>query len=512
LQLGKGEFEGKRLVAAESLAETRSPQIPIVAGSIDYGMGWMLRSWRGHGVVEHGGNIDGFAASVAMLPEEGLGMVLLTNSSFTPLQGTAMNLVWEALLTDAYLPADAREGEDFSAFLGEYVSTLPGMKDNFQVLIKDGKLAVDVPGQTVYTLLPPDDDGWRYFEATDTVAVSFDENEAGEVIALRMHQGGMNFELLREGVVLPPQVDEADVRELLGGYESESGMSATVLISNGRLAVDIPGQMVYELDPPESSGDYHFHINYDFVVSFEPGKSMTIIQPGASNRFVRERRQAPALTLEQLHQKRKSAKRAKAFAKAGVLHFEQRAELINAGVSATGERWADPAGRLREAMEFGPLGTSLTVMTEEGAWSESSFEPSKRLKGVELAQLRQSLPHILFGDWREHYDSETYLRSESRDGRTLHVIELRKEGLPTTEIVVDGKSWDVVEVHGVQVVSNGLRLPLRVEFSDYRTVSGVRVPFVVKVTNQETGTTVVTTTKVEAKVAEDPARFVLPAG
>lgn len=516
-QLAEGEFEGQRLVSAEALAETRTKQIEVAPGSVDYGMGWMLREWEGRTVVEHGGNIDGFAASVALLPEEQLGMVLLTNVGFTPLQGTAMTEVWEALLTDAYLPPEVGEGgEDFSAFVGEYISTIPGMKENFSVEQKDGKLAVDVPGQMLYTLEPPDEDGWRYFEATDEVAVSFDTNEAGEVIALRLHQGGMSFELLREGVVLPPEVEASEVRELLGSYRAESGMSATVMISNGRLAVDIPGQMVYELELPDAQGDYHFRVSYDFVASFKPGESLTIIQPGATNIFTRDQDATPAATisLEQLHTKRKSAKRQAAFAKAGVIHWSAQLELINAGASGTSERWSDPSGQLREEMSLGPLGEGMSVVTSEGGFSESSFEPARKLQGVELLQSRLGVPQALFGDWREYYDSEELLRTMTRDGQELHVIELRKEGLPPREIYVDAKTWDVVEIHSVELSSKGLRIPTTTKLSDYRKVqgTGVRVPFRTETSNPYNGTAVVTLSEVEAKVAEDPQRFALPEG
>ena len=513
-QLGEGEFEGQRLVSAEALGETRTKQIEVAPGTVDYGMGWMLREWEGRAVVEHGGNIDGFAASVAMLPEEQLGMVLLTNVGYTPLQGTAMTQVWEALLTDAYLPVDPSSGEDFSAFVGEYISTIPGMKENFSVEQKDGKLAVDVPGQMLYTLEPPDEDGWRYFEATDEVAVSFDTNEAGEVIALRLHQGGMSFELLREGVVLPPEVEESEVRELLGSYRAESGMSATVMISNGRLAIDIPGQMVYELEQPDAQGDYHFRVSYDFVASFKPGESLTIIQPGATNIFKREQDAAPAasISLEQLHKKRKSARRQAAFVKAGVIHWSAQLELVNAGASGTSERWSDPSGQLREEMSLGALGEGMSVVSEEGGFSESSFEPARALEGLELVQNRLGVPQALFGDWREYYDSEELLRTMTRDGQELHVIELRKGELPPHEVYVDAKTWDVVEVHSVQLSPKGLRVPTTTKLSDYRKVKGVRVPFRTESSNPFNGTTVVTLSEVETKVAEDPQRFVLPEG
>jgi len=45
LQLGRGEYQGQRLISEEQLRETWTSQIEI-AGGIDYGLGWMLREWE----------------------------------------------------------------------------------------------------------------------------------------------------------------------------------------------------------------------------------------------------------------------------------------------------------------------------------------------------------------------------------------------------------------------------------------------------------------------------------
>lgn len=45
-----------------------------------YGLGWFVGTYRGHPLVSHGGNIDGFSAEVALLPNERIGLVILTNS------------------------------------------------------------------------------------------------------------------------------------------------------------------------------------------------------------------------------------------------------------------------------------------------------------------------------------------------------------------------------------------------------------------------------------------------
>jgi len=100
LQLSRGEVDGKRIVSKESIEATWSPQIEV-GGGAKYGLGWFVRDWNGHRVVEHGGNIDGYAAAVALMPDDGLGYVLLTNVSATKLQSASRAIVWESM-TDEF--------------------------------------------------------------------------------------------------------------------------------------------------------------------------------------------------------------------------------------------------------------------------------------------------------------------------------------------------------------------------------------------------------------------------
>ena len=107
LMLGGGVFEGKRLISEASFAELFKPRINV-AGQVDDGYGWFLRDWNGHRVAEHGGNIDGFNAEVALMPDQKLGFVLLTNVSASPLGTIAMETVWDNLVGAPNLPRRAR--------------------------------------------------------------------------------------------------------------------------------------------------------------------------------------------------------------------------------------------------------------------------------------------------------------------------------------------------------------------------------------------------------------------
>lgn len=97
LLLGGGAFEGKRLVSEKNFAEIFAQHIQI-APKVGYGLGWFVREWRGKKAIEHAGNIDGFNAVVMMLPEEKIGLVLLTNVTASPLTSEIRDIVFANLL------------------------------------------------------------------------------------------------------------------------------------------------------------------------------------------------------------------------------------------------------------------------------------------------------------------------------------------------------------------------------------------------------------------------------
>jgi CubicO group peptidase (beta-lactamase class C family) len=75
-----------------------------------YGLGWSLNDYRGRKLVSHGGGYDGMYSRVVLVPEDGLGMVILTNS----MTGIATALANHVV--DAYLGGQTR---DWSAVLLE---------------------------------------------------------------------------------------------------------------------------------------------------------------------------------------------------------------------------------------------------------------------------------------------------------------------------------------------------------------------------------------------------------
>jgi CubicO group peptidase (beta-lactamase class C family) len=66
----------------------------------DYALGWFLRDYRGRELVGHSGGVQGFVSRVMVVPEENLGVVILTNAE----EGGAMESILLHVL-DYYLSA-----------------------------------------------------------------------------------------------------------------------------------------------------------------------------------------------------------------------------------------------------------------------------------------------------------------------------------------------------------------------------------------------------------------------
>ncbi len=86
---------GQRVVSAQNLAECWQPAIeipvtPEVAAAapdvsdVSYCMGWSLARYGGRPVLSHTGGEDGFTCIIAFLPDDDLGLVVLTNVMYAP--------------------------------------------------------------------------------------------------------------------------------------------------------------------------------------------------------------------------------------------------------------------------------------------------------------------------------------------------------------------------------------------------------------------------------------------
>jgi CubicO group peptidase (beta-lactamase class C family) len=156
MQLNSGDsLSGERVVSAENLAECWTPHVALPATPPDlqpdfvsagYGLGWVAYDYGGRRFIGHSGGIDGFTTFIGFFPDDGLGLVVLSNEgpfprglSFAPLyvpnllmegrfglnvggndaavaQFQASERQWNDLAARA-MPVDA---DAIAPFLGEY--------------------------------------------------------------------------------------------------------------------------------------------------------------------------------------------------------------------------------------------------------------------------------------------------------------------------------------------------------------------------------------------------------
>ena len=93
MYLDNGQYGGRQVLSENALAELIKPQM-ILTSPLDmpqeetemwcYGLGWFVEKYRGHKIVHHGGNINGFSGFTCFVPDMKLGVVAYTNcdSSF----------------------------------------------------------------------------------------------------------------------------------------------------------------------------------------------------------------------------------------------------------------------------------------------------------------------------------------------------------------------------------------------------------------------------------------------
>lgn len=102
-----GFYKGKEILPTDYVRQAASSQMVMEAALpakhddvflANYGLGWMIGSYRGHYSVEHGGNINGFSANVAFFPSDKLGIVVLTNQNGSKVPTLITNSIADVML------------------------------------------------------------------------------------------------------------------------------------------------------------------------------------------------------------------------------------------------------------------------------------------------------------------------------------------------------------------------------------------------------------------------------
>lgn len=114
-QLNLGKVGTKQVIPAAAILATRQAQdivssIRHLNGENNfelYALGWFIQDYSGHRIIMHNGGVNGYVSSVTLVPQDHLGIVILTN--------TDQNALYEALrweIMDAYFKMPYRNYSD----------------------------------------------------------------------------------------------------------------------------------------------------------------------------------------------------------------------------------------------------------------------------------------------------------------------------------------------------------------------------------------------------------------
>ena len=104
-QLGGGQVDGRVVMSPDTVARQHAPHIVLpedrtfpASTRHAYGLGWKIGRYRDHRLAEHGGGIDGFQTECMLLPDDGIGVAVLTNTSSSAMAPVVAYRVLDELL------------------------------------------------------------------------------------------------------------------------------------------------------------------------------------------------------------------------------------------------------------------------------------------------------------------------------------------------------------------------------------------------------------------------------
>jgi CubicO group peptidase (beta-lactamase class C family) len=318
LHSNKGKYDGSQVVSEGQIAQMHAPQMVISGESqypemlaSSYGLGWFVIPYRGHTMVFHGGNIDGFSALVAFLPADHLGMVVLTNLNGNPVPGIVTYNIFDRLLgleevpwsersrkiynevkeagekskvkTETARVSDTHPSHTLDAYTGDFEH--PGYG-----VISIGRDGEELQARFNSLVIPLKHYHYDIFEAVIekfdlSMKVTFSTNIRGDIDGLSAPLEPLVKDIVFKRVARKEMTEKNFLEQFAGDYEL-MGMTVTVALKGDKaLSLSVPGQPEYELVPYQGT-EFQLKGLSGFGVEFkrdEVGKVIEAVleQPGA---------------------------------------------------------------------------------------------------------------------------------------------------------------------------------------------------------------------------------------
>ncbi len=487
--LNGGTAGGKRLVSEKGFAEWLKPQMKI-AGTMDYGFGWFLQQWNGLKVVQHGGNIDGFNSLVAMIPEKKIGFVLLTNVSGSPMGSDIMPVIFSNLTEQPKNEAVKLPLKTMQFMAGKY-----GTPDrNIEIKIEGEDMFIVVPGQPPYKLIRTAPRTFRAEGLPDGFGAKFSP-ETGDATELEMIQPQGNHKLPRlnadgkTAAATDTKPASVTAKELVGTYVTEMG-NVEIKETDGQVKFLIKGQQPYTLvQKPDGAFSMDPLPADQFSLKAKrdaAGKITAIVvtQPAGVFEFkATNASDKPKITADELQQKALAAAGGEAnWRKVTSRVTEFTMDLENQGVQAYGKQYQMAPNRSAAKTTFTALGKKIASEWEffDGAGGQDvvSFAPGTVYAGKQLDDIRLANDFYGLLNWKTNYKTIEITAVKKVGGEDAYAVTFTPEkGTAFTEYY-STTTFLLLKREGVIPSStSSQQIPYSVEYSDYRDVDGIKLPF-----------------------------------
>ncbi|AEA44552.1 serine hydrolase [Fluviicola taffensis] len=327
-----GKFNESEIIPSSYVKDASSSQMVVRGGQptdhsdiqfTNYGLGWFLESYRGHFLVEHGGNINGFSANVAFYPSDSIGIVVLTNQNGSEVPEIVRNFISDKLFALSPIPwnADAKKAKD--EMMAE-VKKLESKADTTSLQVKNtqpshplkdyagyysndayGNFTVVYENDTLKTFLAGEKMWMSHYHYDifnlESVKKEDEEDESkfllnfasasnGKIdrVSLDLDEPEKTTEFLRS----TPKVELSndDLTKYVGDYDLE-GNTIKVYIKGKVLMVLVPGQPDYET---ASIGNDTFELTiakgYSVKFTMDNGKSIAVVFQQPNGNFTAKRK------------------------------------------------------------------------------------------------------------------------------------------------------------------------------------------------------------------------------
>ena len=315
--INKGKYKDQQIIPEDYIKEAMSSQAVVASGVpsdelpnvhfVNYGYGWFLHSYKGHYMVEHGGNIDGFSASVGFYPSDKIGVVVLANQNGSAVPRLVRNTVADHMLNvektewakkhkedlEEALEAQEKVMEDketsnvkntrpshakldYTGFYenagyGKFEVTIEN--DSLMTTLNDEKIFINHFHYDTFELIDYSDGKVDSTEIGSSLKVNFKTNESGDIESLTT-----SIEPTTEAIVFKrtPNTIEVDAKTLeqyVGNYDLAGQVVKFYIKDENILYAFLKGQPEYELVPTDEH-KFNLKILDGYKVEFVEVKGM----------------------------------------------------------------------------------------------------------------------------------------------------------------------------------------------------------------------------------------------